>query len=345
MQVMRRVDGVRRMVAVSAGVSMLVACGGGDSSDGATSQQVTLAPPVTTVAPAASPTTTAAPAAATTTAATTTVPVTPQSALADLVESEGFGSSSGVLETACGELALVTDRRVTQLRVWDGASWVPDRTAAEELRDTPSRLLDSVSAVDLTGDGVEELVISWELDPSSEQRPWGSVLWGGESGCEWELVWMVDSCGGELVTAGLTFDRRDGLIGSGFPSACSGRDTVVFEWVNGADAFVGRSLRQSATTCDEYTFNIDLHLALCDESWAVEMVQAYLADRGYAVQVDGYFGPGTQTAVMHFQQSNGLVPDGLVGPITWSTMYPAGGWEAPDYDGDGVSSPREMAHS
>ena len=38
--------------------------------------------------------------------------------------------------------------------------------------------------------------------------------------------------------------------------------------------------------------------------------------------VDGVFSPQTENAVKDFQQSNGLVVDGVVGPITWSHVPP-----------------------
>lgn len=38
--------------------------------------------------------------------------------------------------------------------------------------------------------------------------------------------------------------------------------------------------------------------------------------------VDGVFGLKTEQAVKDFQQSNGLVVDGVVGPITWSHVHP-----------------------
>jgi peptidoglycan hydrolase-like protein with peptidoglycan-binding domain len=38
--------------------------------------------------------------------------------------------------------------------------------------------------------------------------------------------------------------------------------------------------------------------------------------------VDGVFGSQTEQAVRDFQQSEGLVADGIVGPITWSHLHP-----------------------
>ena len=38
--------------------------------------------------------------------------------------------------------------------------------------------------------------------------------------------------------------------------------------------------------------------------------------------VDGVFGQKTEQVAKDFQQSNGLVVDGIVGPITWSHVHP-----------------------
>lgn len=54
----------------------------------------------------------------------------------------------------------------------------------------------------------------------------------------------------------------------------------------------------------------------------VTLIQARLRDLGYmqSSQVDGYYGDTTKAAVTKFQERNGLVQDGVVGPVTWSKL-------------------------
>jgi len=56
----------------------------------------------------------------------------------------------------------------------------------------------------------------------------------------------------------------------------------------------------------------------------VLMLQTRLAHYGYDPQgLDGFFGPLTERAVISFQEQNGLTPDGVVGPQTWSKLFSA----------------------
>lgn len=53
----------------------------------------------------------------------------------------------------------------------------------------------------------------------------------------------------------------------------------------------------------------------------VETLQRILYSIGYNPgPIDGIFGPLTRNAVIRFQQDNGLVPDGIVGPKTWAAI-------------------------
>lgn len=56
---------------------------------------------------------------------------------------------------------------------------------------------------------------------------------------------------------------------------------------------------------------------------AVNAVQATLRGHGYAVAVDGRFGPQTEAAVRGFQTQRGLPVDGVVNPATWSSLVEA----------------------
>lgn len=59
----------------------------------------------------------------------------------------------------------------------------------------------------------------------------------------------------------------------------------------------------------------------------VRTLQELLGARGFTVQVDGFFGSGTDEAVRAFQRGNGLDDDGIVGACTWAALE---GRPAPD---------------
>ena len=52
----------------------------------------------------------------------------------------------------------------------------------------------------------------------------------------------------------------------------------------------------------------------------VELLQELLNVNGIQVKIDGDFGVLTEEAVKKFQESNGLKPDGIVGPLTWEKL-------------------------
>ncbi|MFF2328054.1 MULTISPECIES: peptidoglycan-binding protein [unclassified Streptomyces] len=56
----------------------------------------------------------------------------------------------------------------------------------------------------------------------------------------------------------------------------------------------------------------------------VKAVQQLLSEQGYAVAVDGSFGPATQSAVSAYQTTHGLTADGVVGSRTWTALLSAG---------------------
>ncbi|WP_418936218.1 peptidoglycan-binding domain-containing protein [Natronobacillus azotifigens] len=69
----------------------------------------------------------------------------------------------------------------------------------------------------------------------------------------------------------------------------------------------------------------------------VSAVQAMLWSSGYQTAtgpVAGIFGQQTRTDLMHFQNLEGIVADGIAGPITWSTFenYTSSGFTSRTYN-------------
>ena len=77
-----------------------------------------------------------------------------------------------------------------------------------------------------------------------------------------------------------------------------------------------------APTCASYVDNDSAPFELCDKGDAVREIQQALVDAGFPVDVDGFFGAGTDAAVRQYQAANGLAVDGIVGPATSAALIP-----------------------
>ncbi len=54
---------------------------------------------------------------------------------------------------------------------------------------------------------------------------------------------------------------------------------------------------------------------------AVERLQRLLREHGFPTgRIDGRFGPATEAALLAFQRANGLLADGIAGPLTWQAL-------------------------
>ena len=283
----------------------------------------------------------------TTPSTTTTTVLSKAGLLQTFVKEEGFDFSSGIFENVCGNYAVVALDGTASVLEWSGTGWelnpeiedffaFADQFAMNDL--TEDGVLD---LYDLTGDGIEEMVIRVD----GGMRSAGAVFTIQEGDCSWTPVPIIDSCGSFLTYDGLYVESGE-LHGSGFSAGCSGRDGMRFVWSEPVERFIGRSSTREKV-CDSFDYGeVMLPLTTCDEGWAVQMAQQHISNTGIQVDADGYFGPGTHQAVLQFQLRNNLEATGIVDFETWGSMYPAD-WDRgyPDYDGDGISTPVEMSHS
>ncbi len=134
---------------------------------------------------------------------------------------------------------------------------------------------------------------------SSTTRSW-PTLQQGSTGFRVKSMQYLLRYQGSSITA-------DGDFGSGTKSA-----VMSFQNTAGlsADGVVGsQTWEKLVVTVSEGA-----------SSDAVRGAQSALSARGYSVSVDGAFGSGTKSAVVSFQNSNGLSADGVVGPDTWAKL-------------------------
>lgn len=111
-----------------------------------------------------------------------------------------------------------------------------------------------------------------------------------------------------------------------------------------ASAGSERTAAPAARPCTSFTDNLEYPLQLCDSGDAVRLLQYRLRETSPGLTVDGRFGPRTDRAVRRFQEQMGRKVDGLVGPMTWSSIFPDQYNDNVDADGNGIVDPDEIAY-
>lgn len=103
--------------------------------------------------------------------------------------------------------------------------------------------------------------------------------------------------------------------------------TTVAPITTMADAPLAAAPSETATTspvfaeCESFVDSgPDLPVELCDRSATVRLVQDLLRGNGHDVFSDGKFGPETAEAVVAFQRSVELRPDGVVDAFTFRAL-------------------------
>lgn len=124
---------------------------------------------------------------------------------------------------------------------------------------------------------------------------------------EAEAAGLVASGGGPFPVIGVQY-RNAGAY-----------DVSVFS-VPWLAAVSGDPLPPSSPNWTEVLVNLLPVLSQGASGEDVRTLQGALVARHQAVTVDGSFGPATRTALVAFQRSAGITPDGIAGPATWPRL-------------------------
>jgi len=145
---------------------------------------------------------------------------------------------------------------------------------------------------------------------SISNHSWGTAI-------DLTLDGRLDVRGNNRTQIGLAqiapiFNRHKWFWGAGFPV----EDAMHFELseqrireLHAAGVFGGGVTTAPAAT-----------LAIGDRGQEVKRLQEVLNGQGESLTTDGIFGLGTHAALVHFQATHGLTPDGIVGPKTKSAL-------------------------
>jgi len=256
--------------------------------------------------------------------------------------------STGTFQHACGAFALVQNSLdISLLQAVDGR-WQTVEGPSFALPE-PAELADH-RLMDVTGDGQPEVIMVWY--PEFSSHTYGHVLTADSTNCVWGYAPIVRGCGADSLTADLEIADSGEMSTFEFLACWGGyRDTLLMVWNDEFGVFLTEP-PSGSSYCESFADDaLDLPLGLCSGGWAVAMGQEAIASEGIDVEADSRFGPGTRMAALAYQQLKGLELTGTFDAETWAAMYPVGGpdgtnlVEFPDFDGDGISSPREIGHA
>jgi hypothetical protein len=169
--------------------------------------------------------------------------------------------------------------------------------------------LELISATDdYNTDGL--LGLCTRLKDRSQLQP-GDLVFGGNGNSTWHV--------GVYVGDGLTVQAE-----------CTAIGVVKTNW----EQFNSWSMygRLKCLKGEEVN-NMDSIIKIGDVGSAVIELQEKLNTFGYNLIVDGDFGKATQTAVISFQQSRGLMADGIVGSCTQQALQ---------QNGNNIEQPQEQ---
>lgn len=128
-----------------------------------------------------------------------------------------------------------------------------------------------------------------------------------------------------LKASGTYNDNIDGIYGANTQAAVEHyqrNHDLFIDGIAGKHTLTTLYSSKPNTTGSADSRPSSTYLDFGDRGKTVHKVQKKLKTLGfYSYQVDGIFGPRTESAVKHYQMANGLQVDGIVGPQTKNHLY------------------------
>jgi len=130
--------------------------------------------------------------------------------------------------------------------------------------------------------------------------------------------------GGGTNSAVMSFQSNQGLVVDGYVGSATWAALGKACGSSNASGSTGSSTSSPSTNTGSSNTNVSTSgrptVYYGDSGSNVTALQQLLNKHGYGLVEDGIFGSGTYAAVQGFQASQGLVADGIVGPLTWAKL-------------------------